>query len=331
MNTAAKEPLVSIIVPIYNAEKYLEKCIESIVNQTYTNIEIILVDDGSPDNSAILCDEYAEKDGRIKVVHKANGGVSSARNAGLDIAQGDYVSFVDADDWIEPNYCSALLAGRAEDAELVVAETVNIYEDRRVYPQIPISGRYSLEGLKSDFQKLFSAGLINTPCAKLYRAETVDGLRFDESVALGEDILFNLAYMEKCENIVFIPNVIYNYNRMSEDSATKKLKDGYFEQSIKTYTATKRFKYGQNTACTHDEIDGHLCKKVIVMLQMLCCDDRDDKKATIKKWLANEDVRHACRGNYGLSIKQRAVQLLCRYRCVSGIMLLFKVKKLIAK
>ena len=94
---------VSIIVPIYNVEKYLSKCIESILSQTYKNIEIILVDDGSPDNSPQICDEYAKKDDRIIVIHKANGGVSSARNAGIDIATGKYIGFVDPDDYIENN------------------------------------------------------------------------------------------------------------------------------------------------------------------------------------------------------------------------------------
>ena len=95
--------LVSVIVPIYNVEKYLEKCIESIVNQTYKNLEIILVDDGSPDNCPAICDEWAQKDSRIKVIHKKNGGLSSARNAGLEVSNGEYISFVDSDDWLDEN------------------------------------------------------------------------------------------------------------------------------------------------------------------------------------------------------------------------------------
>lgn len=94
--------MISIIVPVYNVEKYLERCIESIVNQTYKDIEIILVDDGSPDNCPVICDRYAEKDNRIKVIHKQNGGLINARKSGLEIAQGDYIGFVDSDDWIEP-------------------------------------------------------------------------------------------------------------------------------------------------------------------------------------------------------------------------------------
>ena len=97
-----EHPLISVIVPIYKVEKYLSKCIESIIAQEYSNIEIILVDDGSPDNCGKICNDYAIKDNRIKVIHKENGGLSSARNAGIDIAQGEYIGFVDSDDTIEP-------------------------------------------------------------------------------------------------------------------------------------------------------------------------------------------------------------------------------------
>ena len=94
-------PKISVIVPVYNVEKYLRKCIESILNQTFREFELILVDDGSTDSSGKICDEYALKDSRIKVIHKENGGASSARNAGLDVAKGEYIGFVDSDDWIE--------------------------------------------------------------------------------------------------------------------------------------------------------------------------------------------------------------------------------------
>lgn len=102
-------PLISVIVPIYNVEKYLVRCVDSIVNQTYKNLEIILVDDGSPDRCPQMCDDYAEKDSRIKVVHKKNGGLSDARNAGMAVATGEYISFIDSDDWIETSMFELLL------------------------------------------------------------------------------------------------------------------------------------------------------------------------------------------------------------------------------
>ena len=103
------EGKISVVVPVYNVEEYLDQCVESLVGQTYKNLEVILVDDGSPDNCPAMCDEWAERDNRIKVIHKENGGVSSARNAALDIASGDYIGFVDSDDWIEPDMYEILI------------------------------------------------------------------------------------------------------------------------------------------------------------------------------------------------------------------------------
>ena len=111
--------LVSVIVPVYNVAPYLEQCLDSIVNQTYQNLEIILVDDGSTDESGAICDRYAEQDGRIQVVHKENGGLSSARNVGLDKMTGEWVLFVDSDDWIELNTLELLFEQKNEHAEIV--------------------------------------------------------------------------------------------------------------------------------------------------------------------------------------------------------------------
>lgn len=125
--------LISIIVPVYKVEKYLDKCVESIVEQTYKNLEIILVDDGSPDNCSAMCDEWAQKDSRIKVIHKENGGLSSARNAGLDACTGDYIGFVDSDDWIEPDMYEYLLN--------IGMKTMRMFRDASslLKPKIPIS------------------------------------------------------------------------------------------------------------------------------------------------------------------------------------------------
>ena len=103
------KPLISVIIPVYNVERYLDECIKSIVNQTYENLEIILVDDGSPDNCPRMCDDWAKKDERIRVIHKENGGLASARNAGMNICTGEYISFVDSDDWMELNAYESLL------------------------------------------------------------------------------------------------------------------------------------------------------------------------------------------------------------------------------
>ena len=125
------DSLVSVIVPVYKVEKYLSKCLDSIVNQTYKNLEIILVDDGSPDNSGKICDEYAQKDSRIKVIHKENGGLSSARNAGLDIATGEYIAFADSDDSVHLDFVEKLYrAIKEENADIACCSVEDFIEDK---------------------------------------------------------------------------------------------------------------------------------------------------------------------------------------------------------
>ena len=137
------ESLISVIVPVYNVENYLDKCIESIVNQTYKNLEIILVDDGSLDSSSKICDEWAVKDNRIKVIHKTNGGVSSARNEGLKNANGDFIAFVDSDDWLELNMYEKLISKQKETNTDIVFSGYNMIIDGKTWN--------INESVKSDF------------------------------------------------------------------------------------------------------------------------------------------------------------------------------------
>ena len=126
-------PLISVIVPVYQVEQYLDRCVSSILEQTYDHLEVILIDDGSPDSCPRLCDEWAEKDPRVRVIHQENGGVSSARNAGLDAATGDYIAFVDSDDAIRPNYFETLYALLTEhQAELSICKMLVVDEEGKV-------------------------------------------------------------------------------------------------------------------------------------------------------------------------------------------------------
>ena len=133
-----KQPLISVIVPVYKVEDFLPRCVESVLAQTYPYLEIILVDDGSPDACGTICDGYAQKDPRIKVIHKENGGLSSARNAGLDIAEGEYIAFLDSDDWVEPEAYETMLAlAQKHGARLVCAGRYNVYGDEKVLGLCP--------------------------------------------------------------------------------------------------------------------------------------------------------------------------------------------------
>ena len=207
---------ISVIVPIYNVENYLKKCIHSIVNQTYKNLEIILVDDGSPDNCGQICDDYAKKDTRIKVIHKKNGGLSDARNAGLEVCTGDYISFVDSDDWIEFNTYEIMMKNMNEyNGDIVVSNINYVYKDK-------VKSKYSEDKIRcfnkeEAMKELIKDGLVQAVVwNKLYKRVFIDNLRFKVG-KLNEDEFFTYKICAKAERIVYIPDALYQY-RQREDS-----------------------------------------------------------------------------------------------------------------
>ena len=213
--------LISIIVPIYNVEKYLNKCIESIVNQTYENIEIILIDDGSNDNSGIICDEYAKKDNRIIVVHKENGGVSSARNKGLKIAKGEWISFVDADDWIEQTFCQTLLNKVTQEQADIALCGYNRITDNRI-EKINANNQEvflnSNEYLVKSLNPQTGFGFCHM---KLIKKEVLKSISFNERIEVGEDALFNIQLSTYIKKAVFLKQPLYNY-RINNQSVVKR-------------------------------------------------------------------------------------------------------------
>jgi len=210
METVALDsPLISIIVPIYNVEQYLENCIKSILNQTYKNIEAILVDDGSPDGSGAICDKYAALDPRIKVIHKKNGGVSSARNAGLKAACGEYIGWVDPDDWIELDMFEYLFSNlKSYDADVAVCSRRICYPSRTedcVWKNTLVLN--TEEALR---QLLMDKQMRNYLWDKLWKAELFDGIVFPEGRTF-EDVSVMHLLLERASQIVCLPEVKYNY------------------------------------------------------------------------------------------------------------------------
>lgn len=200
---------VSVIVPVYKVEPYLRKCLDSITGQTYRNLEIILVDDGSPDNCGAICDEFAKKDERIKVIHKENGGVSSARNAGLSIATGEWVGWVDGDDWIELDMYEYLLEKTEKyGADIAVCSRKEVYPDRKV-----------LRGWTEDLVLNRQEGLAlllkddllqNYLCDKLWCRELFQGVAFPEDRSY-EDMAVTYRLFERAKRTVCLPQAKYNY------------------------------------------------------------------------------------------------------------------------
>ncbi len=218
-------PVVSIIVPVYNTEKFLYRCIDSILAQTYTDFELLLIDDGSKDSSGAICDEYAEKDTRVRVFHKENGGVSSARNLGLDNARGEWITFVDSDDYIEENFLKSFDGNL--DADLVVGNSVVLNEhpndpnERKEINSSILSGKY--ENIKYFLNTNFQELICRTPWGKLYRANIIADLRFNENMRLGEDTLFNLCYFRRITNLsVQCNGICCSYIYMAYENCCKK-------------------------------------------------------------------------------------------------------------
>lgn len=215
-------PLVSIIVPVYNAGKYLNRCIDSILSQTMTDFELLLIDDGSKDNSGRICDEYAEKDARVRVFHKPNGGVSSARNLGLDNAKGKWITFVDADDRCSCNYLEHLLS-KVDDTDLIISYAVicdSTGEKAEVYPEYRVNA--------TNFERLFVDSDMHwhtSPWAKLYRASIIyeNSLRFNEMMHIGEDADFLFSFMLITDKIYVSSDTDYYYTCDVSGSLTKRI------------------------------------------------------------------------------------------------------------
>lgn len=205
--------LVSVIVPIYKVEPYLRQCIDSIINQTYKNLEIILVDDGSPDGCPQICDEYVSKDTRIKVIHKENGGLSSARNAGLDIATGEYVAFVDSDDWIEPTMYEDLLGVmKTHQSDIVVCKYRN-YFDGCDMSESGNNTVCSFEGYFNFIDNLIPPGspiLYFMVWNKLYKRDVIKNVRFKDK-QIYEDLYFDRLIFRNCKKVTYLDKTYYNY------------------------------------------------------------------------------------------------------------------------
>lgn len=217
-------PLISVVLPIYKVEAYLDKCIESLLDQTYSNMEIILVDDGSPDNCPQICDKYADLDERFKVLHKKNGGLISAWSAGVSAASSEYIVFVDPDDWISPRYLEIMVNALVQtDAEVVVGSMVKVWASKQTFCKISVPyGFYDSERMQNELYPVFLnagdfelRGISTSRCAKIIKKELLcNNLKYlDASVTFSEDlsIIFPVILDAKSLYLVDDPACVYYY------------------------------------------------------------------------------------------------------------------------
>lgn len=210
-------PKISVIVPVYKVEQYLHRCIDSILSQSFTDFELLLIDDGSPDNCGKICDEYTQKDSRVRVFHKPNGGVSSARNLGLDNAKGEWVAFIDSDDYISVDYLEELCSYKENTNSDLVAISRKLDETHS-----------SVTLHREKFSLLFSLYKFDKFCppwGKIFRKDIIEryNLKFNTEIHLGEDLMFVLFYLLEINSITLISSDKYYYEDERSDSLTKRL------------------------------------------------------------------------------------------------------------
>lgn len=224
--------MISVIVPVYKVEKYLEKCVNSICSQSYSDLEIILVDDGSPDNCGKICDEMALNDQRIRVIHQKNQGLAAARNAGLAIAQGKYVAFVDSDDTIE-NGAYLMLHNMIEhyDTDIAICECRKVKENE-LLKQVEYSNYNDKLLDNNKLWDLVFGQLNNSSCNKLYKRSLLNDLQFPEKVVHGEDLLFNIEYLVKCNTGVYNEAPVYNYLSRNDSITRSSFNENVFWEII---------------------------------------------------------------------------------------------------
>ena len=209
-------PVVSIIVPVYNAERTIDRCLNSLVNQTYDHIEILIVNDGSIDSSGVKCDRYAEIDTRVKVFHIENKGVSNARNCGIANSTGDFIIFVDSDDYLTETACEVLI-----NHQLAFDDDCVVYGFSQLSGSIwapAYSQHYSsLSEFKKDYITWLNTELLSSSVNKLYKRSKVINL-FPEHMSFGEDLIFSLSYLSSCETISFITSPLYVHDNLNVTS-----------------------------------------------------------------------------------------------------------------
>lgn len=216
--------MVSVIIPVYNVQHYLARCLDSVLAQSYNNLEIIVVDDGSTDASGTMCDDYAARDSRVKVIHKSNGGLSSARNAGLDAMTGDWVTFIDSDDFVHPDYVTTFMR-LADKAPVVIGTWQELNEGEQPRIITPIFGDFITLSRNEALKRIYYQQDINhSTCCKLFNAKLFSSLRFPEGM-LYEDLAVSYDLLGQASEIVVAstPPIYYYVHRPGSIVTTMKL------------------------------------------------------------------------------------------------------------
>ncbi|MFC0344183.1 glycosyltransferase family 2 protein [Epilithonimonas hispanica] len=314
--------LISVIVPVYNVEAYLQDCITSIIKQSYNKIEIILVNDGSTDNSGNICYEYETIDNRVRVIHKENGGVSSARNIGLASVLGEWFCFVDADDVLQDNFIETFTTMLAHDkcsSDIYIQgvgqfwnNDVSNFQTYTTYPD----GKYTIE----NFLKYKHQDLIRLPVSKLYKTQKIRNHQvvFDNSLVLGEDTKFVFQYLLYCQSVLVSQNLGYLYRRLSDSLSNKKLEYTYDKKLLEEISTVLDSFVDSNPSFSKQNLLHHTSYVSLRALLSIYHSNSMSKKQRIKevRWIRNSHPGFLLLLKKG-HIKSKLMYVLLKFRLYS--------------
>ncbi len=320
--------MISVIVPVYNSASQLPRCIESILGQTYRDFELLLMDDGSSDNSLEICRTYEARDSRVRVYTHDNQGVSATRNWGLSIAKGKYVEFVDSDDFLRENTLETLrTAIEAENADLAMCGLAEIGHQGETLNLPRIQKTVELCDLEREYPEIFERYLLNSPCNKLYKRELIQK-GFPEDLSMGEDLLFNLEYLHGCRRMAFVKEALYIYECLDTGLVQRRRSDA-IEIAERLYLASMNFKEEIHLGpLAQQHISAIFLKFLFHGISQLYSTpemSRNEKKALLKKWAVNPHVKAALVAARMPETKQRVAQFLLKHRCVTAMHLMMCV------
>lgn len=335
------QPLISIIIPVYNTEAYLPKCLESVYGQSYQNLEIILVDDGSPDNAAIILEAYAQKDSRIKVIYQENAGVSKARNTGLEVASGKYVMFLDSDDWIDFDTCEkAINSAQDEQADVVIwsfcreyvcnsIKTLVFGSQTRVFlagdPDFPY--RQVVGPIGKELLKPQQLDRSVTAWGKLYRRDLIGDKRFVDTRIIGtEDCLFNVEVLALAKRIAYIPDTMNHYRKDNISSLTHGYDSMLADKWLENYRRITLHLVKTNAPnIYYQALNNRICFGLIGGIGMRIIADRKLTRVEKKKHLRHVlNMPHYQKALKKLPMKQLRVRwrvffFFAKHKCIEGL------------
>lgn len=329
---------MSIIVPVYKAESRLELCIESVLNQTYSNIELILIDDGSPDKSGEICEEYASRDKRVKVVHIPNGGVSNARNIGIQNATGEYITFVDSDDTLEKGtYQIALKYLEETGGDMIAYGMVfEYYEDVKIVhhqvKQIESALLLSRQEYKSKFFNLYETNYLSSCCNKIFKASILkdNNIKFNNNLVVYEDLEFVLRYLIYTNKIVAMPNILYHYYHVYGEKKLGSRRNTDYKRNIDilVHSLEKYVEYmGMSDIKDIARINGMIFRYYILFLQRVILEPMayTNKRNHIKNIVTDEKLKKCLMNSCSNSIKIRILMSLFKIRAIDLIYISLKL------